>query len=483
MAYNITKTDGTPIAIEDNVATDFGGIKLLGQNFVGYSDEIATNFARMLENFSHNTFTSTPVEGQLWYHNTEGVLKVYNGTTFVDVGSSKVVTDSIAPTSPVEGLLWYDSSTDQLMAYDGADWNPVSGVKISGEGIVGHTPSDSGDVDGTNITIGTGASPSGIQADTWRTTAIGYQALAANVSNDNTTAIGYRAGANATGELAIWDTTGFTYHRGKNTFIGSHAGEGVTDSYQNVAIGYKSMENANPQASGHDGSVGVGIFTLQNSLGRDNTAIGSYSFENLVNGHLNTGLGFRSGFNLSASDGVIAIGHLAAQSNALNDCIVIGNSSDTSALGEDQIIIGHGISGTVNNRVYIGNGSGHIHADFLSSGAWTSTSDARLKTNIKEDTLGLEFITKLEPKTYTWKEQDGKNVDTETVMHGLLAQDVEEALKEVGCETFNGHTVNEDGTQGISREMFVMPLITAIKELAEQNKELLARIEQLENKK
>ena len=70
-------------------------------------------------------------------------------------------------------------------------------------------------------------------------------------------------------------------------------------------------------------------------------------------------------------------------------------------------------------------------------------------------------------------------MDTEVKMNGLIAQEVKQALidsgvSEVNAEDYGVWSEQPDGTQAISREMFVIPLINAIKELK-------ARIEVLEN--
>jgi len=70
-------------------------------------------------------------------------------------------------------------------------------------------------------------------------------------------------------------------------------------------------------------------------------------------------------------------------------------------------------------------------------------------------------------------------MDTEVKMNGLIAQEVKQALLDSGVsetdlETYGVWTEQQDGAQAISREMFVIPLINAIKELK-------ARIEVLEN--
>ena len=67
-------------------------------------------------------------------------------------------------------------------------------------------------------------------------------------------------------------------------------------------------------------------------------------------------------------------------------------------------------------------------------------------------------------------------------MHGLIAQDVKTALDAEGVDTFSGWGTGVDGVEVISREMFISPLINAIKELTKTNKELTARVKELEDK-
>ncbi len=66
-------------------------------------------------------------------------------------------------------------------------------------------------------------------------------------------------------------------------------------------------------------------------------------------------------------------------------------------------------------------------------------------------------------------------------MHGLIAQDVKQAMDDVGNTTFQGWKEEpSNGKQHVAREMFVIPLIKAVQELSEQNKALEKRIEELE---
>ena len=66
--------------------------------------------------------------------------------------------------------------------------------------------------------------------------------------------------------------------------------------------------------------------------------------------------------------------------------------------------------------------------------------------------------------------------DTETVMHGMLAQDIKAALDKHGVTDFAGWDIQRDGTQSMSREMFVIPLIKAVQELAAEVEQLKLKL-------
>ena len=73
----------------------------------------------------------------------------------------------------------------------------------------------------------------------------------------------------------------------------------------------------------------------------------------------------------------------------------------------------------------------------------------------------------------------------EKKMYGFVAQEVKAAMDTHNITDFNGwHQIDDDAQdnmQGISYEMFVMPLVKAVQELSAENKALLTRIEALEN--
>ena len=121
----------------------------------------------------------------------------------------------------------------------------------------------------------------------------------------------------------------------------------------------------------------------------------------------------------------------------------------------------------------------------------TSTSDQRLKENIEDLDLGLDFINKLEPKKYNWttetitddegneiiKRGDIADID----MFGFMAQDVL-AIDDLDDNITYGiarHNEVED-TYDLSYENMIAPLVKAVQELSTQVNDLTARIEVLE---
>lgn len=78
MAYNITLSNGTNVVIADNAVNNNFSIPLLGRNFSGYGDEMATAQLHMLEHFAADTEPSNPTPGQIWFETSDERLYVRN---------------------------------------------------------------------------------------------------------------------------------------------------------------------------------------------------------------------------------------------------------------------------------------------------------------------------------------------------------------------------------------------------------------------
>jgi len=184
----------------------------------------------------------------------------------------------------------------------------------------------------------------------------------------------------------------------------------------------------------------------------------------------------------------IAIGYQACDAaTTVSNSIFIGVGSDHTANGEYQIVLGNSIASAGNNTFCFGKAGNVVQNTYTSDANWTQSSDERLKTDIKDNTLGLDFINEMETKTYKWKPSydipkeltnhysEENQKDTDVLMYGMMAQNVKEAMDKHDNPKFTGWGENKDGSQNLSREMFVIPLIKAVQELS-------AKVEELEKK-
>lgn len=133
-----------------------------------------------------------------------------------------------------------------------------------------------------------------------------------------------------------------------------------------------------------------------------------------------------------------------------------------------------------------------------------STSDVRLKKDVSDSPLGLDFITALRPVNYRWitgrqevvKDANGNGIiigetpegkpifemqaiPGQRLHYGFIAQEVKAVLDASGVEDFAGwvqdDTSDPDSTQSLSYEQFIAPLVKAVQELT-------ARVKILEGK-
>lgn len=102
----------------------------------GYPQEIAStdrvaNSGNIARGASQPAGAGTAVDGDLWYDTGNGLLKIWDGSTWATVsgsgGGSSVVISGTAPSSPSNGDLWYDSTNGYLKVYLAASvqWVPV----------------------------------------------------------------------------------------------------------------------------------------------------------------------------------------------------------------------------------------------------------------------------------------------------------------------------------------------------------------------
>ena len=305
-------------------------------------------------------------------------------------------------------------------------------------------------------------------------TATGFQSLFSNTTGFSNTANGYKT--------LYSNTTGY-----RNTANGDSVLYRNTTGYENTANGFFTLfSNTTGYSNTATGTGALGF----NTSGRYNTATGwgalyynQVGYYNVADGagalYWNTG-----GYNTACGDNALyanttgsyntAFGNGALNINTTGSYnTALGYNANVAAGLTNSTAIGNGASVDVSNKIVLGNASAQTVGGY---GAWSNWSDRRLKENIVyTNKLGLNFITRLKPVSYNYiKDTNKRRRD------GLIAQDVEQTLKELGLE-FSGLIIddNKDKTMNLSYAEFVIPMITAMQELNQKNKALESTLSEM----
>ena len=308
-------------------------------------------------------------------------------------------------------------------------------------------------------------------------TAVGRQALRDNTSGSYNTALGY---------FTLLDGTSGSYNTGIGaTILNNNTADG------NTSVGYNSMYfNTTGE---YNTTVGTNSLT-SNTTGDYNSSVGYKALNLVQSGDKNATLGYKSGDRITTG--------------SYN--VVIGSDADvSSSSASNQIVIGYNATGKGNNQISLGNTS--ITAIKAQVTSITGYSDERIKREISDNTLGLEFIKKLRPVRYKLKNpadypaeiledrfsaipgSGPGNVgyirpqDDENYYDGLIAQEVKSAMDEVGIDWSGWSEDIDNGKQGLQYGALTVPLIKAVQEqqdMIESQREMIdLLIEEVKNLK
>jgi trimeric autotransporter adhesin len=247
-----------------------------------------------------------------------------------------------------------------------------------------------------------------------------------------------------------------------NVSFGVQSLNANTSGLLNTAIGFNSMkDNINGRVNTAIGAEALVV----NTVGSENTAFGVSALSQNTNGFFNT-----------------AVGSSALRANTTGSFnTAIGRTANVSADNlSNATAIGFGAVVNASNKIRLGNSSVTVIEGQV---PFTSPSDGRFKTNIKENVSGLNFIMQLRPVTYNFKTAAFDNflnknnniksgvlkinyTESENILHtGFIAQEVEQAANKVGFK-FDGLVIpkNENETYSLSYAQFVVPLVKAMQE-------------------
>ncbi|TDH21389.1 hypothetical protein EXU57_19510 [Segetibacter sp. 3557_3] len=369
-----------------------------------------------------------------------------------------------------------------------------------------------------------------IDADsTRRNTSLGNRALNTAVTGPGNSAIGYLALARLTSgasNVAVGDSSGLSLTTGSdNSLIGSDAGYLLTVGGQNTAIGSRALASA---VAGSN-NIAIGYRTLENNFASSNIAIGSTALDNNTSGSSNIGiglsalganttastnvavghealpavttgadnlgLGYRSGYSLTTGTQNTLLGHFTLSSHLTsNYSTMVGYQAGANlAGGNNNTFIGYNTDASiasVSNSAAFGSGATVTASNMIRIGGtgvtvisgpvgFSNTSDERVKSNIRENVPGLNFISLLRPVTYNYNLQKmdelqgvkqgarTTNMAREKIRYtGFIAQEVLKAAEKVNYETSAVNVPDNANTlYSLNYAELVVPLVKAVQEL------------------
>ena len=346
--------------------------------------------------------------------------------------------------------------------------------------------------------------------------ALGRHALYFNTTGDNNTAVGEAAlYRNTTGgtNTALGDNSLYKNTSGSNnTAIGNKALYQSTTAYHNVAIGTGALggtnitgmnyNTSNASTINNSNNTAIGNYALlSNDMGSDNTAVGFDALKQSDNDK-NTAVGFRALTENTSGEYNVGIGANALNENTTgNFNTALGYWAQSNYMNtdlENTIAIGFNALCDASNQARIGNSSVTSIGGYAN---WSNVSDARFKTNIKENTPGLNFINKLRPVTYNMdmdaiarfkktpnnlRDAEAEAKKAQILQTGFIAQEVEQTARELGFD-FSGVDApkNGNGSYGLRYATFVVPLVKGMQEqqaVIEQQEERIKILEEKLNR-
>jgi len=313
-----------------------------------------------------------------------------------------------------------------------------------------------------------------------------------------------------------------------NTAVGGFALQNnLVDN--NTAVGRSSLQTNTTGAS----NTAVGVSALNaNTTGNQNTAFGVNALKNNTTGNFNTAIGMSTLISNATGIYNTAVGISALYNNTTaNNNTAIGRESlNANTVFENVTGLGYNAAVTASNQVQLGNASTTTYA----YGAVQNRSDIRDKADVRDTTLGLEFVNALRPVDFKWDiredyrpeapesvakpaelKEDASDEDKakyaeelaaynaykveinkwlEAVKlanithdgskkrnrfhHGLIAQEVKAVLDAKGIDFggFQDHSVKGgDDVLSIGYEELIAPMLKAIQELSAKVAELEAK--------
>ena len=467
LSANTTGTENVAIGASAGQSNTTGNNNVFVGRDAGVSNTTAGNntFVGERAGQSNTTGDESVAVGQFAYSaNTTGIDNVA-------IGRSALAANTTASYNVAVGraALLSNTTGDNLVAVGAfaLDANTTGRFNVAmGTGALGSTTTGN-----SNVGIGQAALNNNTASNN---TAVGADALAANTTGTGNTAVGaYALDAAATAT--------------SNTAVGESSMSATTTGYRNCAFGQQSM--------------------LSTTTGSFNTAYGFQSLKSNTAHSGNTAIGYQAMEDATGAESCVAVGNDALKNSTADNNTVIGSSAGTditsggqntiigrlcrggSAGAAGRAVIGYSAEGYTNNSLTIGYGTTDSNIVF---GATTITapSDIRLKEDIQDEEIGLDFINDLRPVTFRWKkakdvpqelncyEDSEERVMNGKYNHGFIAQEVKEVIDKYNFKDgFDMWSESEtDGRQRVGETSLMPLMVKALQQLSSQGDELKAKL-------
>jgi hypothetical protein len=104
----------------------------------------------------------------------------------------------------------------------------------------------------------------------------------------------------------------------------------------------------------------------------------------------------------------------------------------------------------------------------LGGTAWSGISDSRLKEDVADLALGLDFIGQIQPRTFSWKSDGSKAA-------GFIAQEAAAVVESYDAQ-YLGFVDDSNEYMGVAASALIPVLVNAVKELKAEIEELRAKL-------
>jgi hypothetical protein len=288
---------------------------------------------------------------------TAGSISITYGGTITGVSA----TGTYGPKASSTAVLTITPTTD----FDGTIVLSIKSIGTSSASSTFSTSSGVASIEvrasdiNTNTFIGTTAGSRNTIG--YQNTYIGSQAGNTNTTGANNTFLGYQSGNSNTvafNNTFIGHTAGYNNTTGgSNTFIGQSAGlsntTGNNSTFVGGGAGFRNVSGVN---------TAMGYFSLYNTTGTDNVAVGNIVMQNNTTGATNTAFGVAALYNNVSGNKNIALGAFAGNNagsgstanQTSNNSLYIGYDVRSSANGNTNEVV---IAGYNNSAGQVGLGS------------------------------------------------------------------------------------------------------------------------------